>query len=58
MKILKDTNEELASVKRERDALEGNCLEISGEILRFARVGFALTQPEREYGINVPINGA
>ncbi len=58
MKNLNAANEDLLSVKKERDALEGNCLEVSTEILKFAKLGFTLTQPEREYGRNAPLNGA
>ena len=56
MNGLKAITEELASVKREKDGLEENCLKISSEIIKFAKVGFKLTQPGREYGRD-SING-
>ena len=58
MKSLTTAIKDYESLKREKDALEGNCLEISGEILKFARVGFELTKPERVYGRNTPIDHA
>ncbi len=56
MRSLEVITEELASVKREKDGLEENCLKISGEIIKFAKVGFKLTQPGREHGRD-SING-
>ncbi len=56
MESLKATTENLLLVKKEKDTLEGNCLDISGEILKFAKVGFMLTQPERVYGRNASTN--
>ena len=57
-KSLATTAKDYKLLKMEKDALEGNCLEISGEILKFARVGFVLTRPERVYGRNAPTNDA
>ncbi|KJA13194.1 hypothetical protein HYPSUDRAFT_60035 [Hypholoma sublateritium FD-334 SS-4] len=41
IKSLGAATEELVSVKREKDALESNCLKISGEILKFAKCHLA-----------------